>query len=270
MKILATDLDRTLLPNGDWPADSQAIPLFNELTERHGLLVVYVTGRSLALTEQAIEDFAIRYPHVLIGDVGSSIRRYQAGQWQEEQGWLKHVARSSPAWQVADIQAQLLDISGLRPQPAKQCGPFKQSYFVDHSRQQQVMTEVAQRLQPGFDHTLIYSYDSLSGDGLLDVMPKSATKRTALEYLAQQQGLAPSQLVFCGDSGNDIEPLSAGFKGVVVRNGDEQLRSQLQLLQHQQPGLQLYFARGGWQGFNGYYASGVLEGASHYGLFGGP
>ena len=31
MKILATDLDRTLLPNGHWEADEQAIDLFNDL-----------------------------------------------------------------------------------------------------------------------------------------------------------------------------------------------------------------------------------------------
>ena len=30
MKILATDLDRTLLPNGSWKADDEAIDLFNE------------------------------------------------------------------------------------------------------------------------------------------------------------------------------------------------------------------------------------------------
>jgi len=44
MKILATDLDRTLLPNGSWENDSEAISLFNELTEKHGVHVVYVTG----------------------------------------------------------------------------------------------------------------------------------------------------------------------------------------------------------------------------------
>ena len=30
MRILATDLDRTLLPNGSWPPDPGAIDLFNE------------------------------------------------------------------------------------------------------------------------------------------------------------------------------------------------------------------------------------------------
>ena len=57
MKILATDLDRTLLPNGSWPPDSGAIDLFNELTARHEVLVVYVTGRNLRLTEDAIEEY---------------------------------------------------------------------------------------------------------------------------------------------------------------------------------------------------------------------
>jgi len=49
MKILATDLDRTLLPNGRWESDEEAISLFNALTEKHGVLVVYVTGRNLLL-----------------------------------------------------------------------------------------------------------------------------------------------------------------------------------------------------------------------------
>ena len=74
MKILATDLDRTLLPNGSWPPDPGAIDQFNELTERHEVLVVYVTGRNLRLTEDAIREYGIRHPHVLIGDVGTSRR----------------------------------------------------------------------------------------------------------------------------------------------------------------------------------------------------
>ena len=68
MKILATDLDRTLLPNGRWEGDSGAIELFNELTEKHPVRVVYVTGRNLRLTENAIREYGVRHPHVLIGD----------------------------------------------------------------------------------------------------------------------------------------------------------------------------------------------------------
>ena len=87
MRILATDLDRTLLPNGSWPPDPGAIDLFNELTQRHDVLVVYVTGRNLDLTENAIREFGIRYPHVLIGDVGTSIRKYEQDGWKSHGGW---------------------------------------------------------------------------------------------------------------------------------------------------------------------------------------
>ena len=52
MKIPATDLDGTLLPNGVREADSEDRDLFSELTERQGVLVVYVAGRNpAALTD---------------------------------------------------------------------------------------------------------------------------------------------------------------------------------------------------------------------------
>jgi hypothetical protein len=33
------------------------------------------------------------------------------------------------------------------------------------------------------------------------------------------------------------------------------------------PGLRVYFAKGDFKGLSGYYTSGVIEGAYHYGLF---
>ena len=91
MKILATDLDRALLPNGSWESDGEAIRLFNDLTDMHDVLVVYVTGRNLALTEKAINEFGVRYPNILCGDVGTSIRKYEDGEWTLDEGWVEHV-----------------------------------------------------------------------------------------------------------------------------------------------------------------------------------
>ena len=96
MRILATDLDRTLLPNGSWKADSRAIDLFNELTAQHDVLVVYVTGRNLNLTENAIKEFGVRYPDVLCGDVGTSIREYENGEWRFDEGWIARIRHASP------------------------------------------------------------------------------------------------------------------------------------------------------------------------------
>lgn len=267
MRILATDLDRTLLPNGRWPADPGAIALFNELTERHGVFVVYVTGRNLRLAEEAIAEYGIRHPHVLIGDVGTSIRRYEQDAWKADEGWAVHVKRTSPRWDAEAIRTAVDGIDGVREQEAEHCGPFKQSYYVDHGRREAVLEAVHGRVEGRFDEVIVYSFDSQADLGLLDFLPRSATKQTALEYVAAREGAAKADVVFCGDSGNDIFPLTAGFAGVLVRNADEQLVSSIEEAIAAQPRLRIYFAKGGFRGLSGYYTRGVIEGAYHYGVF---
>lgn len=266
MKVLATDLDRTLLPNGTWPADPEAIPLFNELTEKHDVFVIYVTGRNLALTQEAIDKYHIRYPHVLCGDVGTTINNYTDGVWVPDDGWASHVKQTSPRWSAKAVKEALVHIEGLEEQEEPHLNLFKQSYYVNHAQSALIMSQVQERIEGQYNETLVYSYDSKSGRGLLDVLPKRATKRTALEYVIQARGLSGEPVVFCGDSGNDAHALTGEFLGVMVRNADDQLVDQVQKAQALDPKLKVYLAKGGYRGLNGYYASGVLEGAHHYGV----
>jgi sucrose-6F-phosphate phosphohydrolase len=266
MKILATDLDRTLLPNGSWEADEEAIDLFNELTEKQGVLVVYVTGRNLDLTENAIREYGVRYPDVLCGDVGTSIRIYENGEWRFDDGWIAQVRHASPRWDATAIREAVSGIDGMHEQEPEHLNQFKQSYYVEHDRNEDILKQVEDRVKGRFDEVIIYSFDSQDGKGLLDFLPASATKQTALEYVAGEFGTAKEEVVFCGDSGNDIFPLTAGFRGVLVRNADDQLVANVRKAIAQDPGLKAYFAKGGFRGLNGYYTSGVLEGACHYGI----
>jgi HAD superfamily hydrolase (TIGR01484 family) len=267
MKILATDMDRTLLPNGHWAADPGAIDLFNRLTREHGVPVVYVTGRNLALTESAVDEFGVRPPDILIGDVGTSIRHYEGGAWRFDDGWIAHVQRVSPRWDAAAIKRAVADIDGLREQEPEHQNPFKQSYYANAGRKDAILAAIDERVAGRYDEVIVYSYDSLDDKGLIDFLPSSATKQTALEYVADAAGCAHRDVVFCGDSGNDIFPLTAGFSGVLVRNADEQLVARVREAMGRDPALRVYFAQGGFRGLNGYYTSGVLEGAYHYGLF---
>ena len=267
MRILATDLDRTLLPNGSWPPDPGAIELFNQLTEQNEVLVVYVTGRNLSLSEQAIAEYGIRYPNVLIGDVGTSIRRRQQGAWEADAGWNDHVMKHSPRWNPDAVREALVGLAGVVEQEREHCGTFKQSWYVDHARRQQILDEVEQRVGDRFDEVIVYSFDSQTGKGLLDLLPRSATKQTALEYIADEFGVDRARVVFCGDSGNDVFPLTAGFSGVMVRNADEQLVADVGRAVESNPALRVYHAQGGFKGLSGYYTSGVIEGAYHYGVF---
>lgn len=267
MKILATDLDRTLLPNGSWEGDSEAIRLFNTLTEKNDILVVYVTGRNLALTEKAIKEFGVRYPDILCGDVGTSIRKYVDGEWKFDHGWIEHVRRESPRWDARAIKNAVIGIEGIREQESEHLNPFKQSYYVVHEKSDDVLEIIEERIKGKFDEVIVYSFDPQDGKGLLDFLPASATKLTALEYVAGEYGAAKKDVVFCGDSGNDIFPLTAGFCGVLVKNADEQLVKNVKMAMRKNPQLKIYFAKGNFMGLSGYYTSGVIEGAYYYGIF---
>lgn len=267
MRILATDLDRTLLPNGSWEGDNQAIDLFNELTEQHDVVVVYVTGRNLNLTENAIKEYGVRYPDILCSDVGTSIRKYKNNAWVFDAGWVDHVKRASPKWNADAIRAALVEVDGMRIQESEHLNQFKQSYYVDHARKDEVLRQVDERVKGKFDEVIIYSFDSQDGKGLLDLLPDSATKQTALEYVAEEFGARKDEVVFCGDSGNDIFPLTAGFSGVLVKNADHQLVENVKKALNENPSLRVYFAKGNFRGLSGYYTSGVIEGAYHYGIF---
>jgi sucrose-6F-phosphate phosphohydrolase len=267
MKILATDLDRTLLPNGKWEPDRNAIELFNELTEKQGVLVVYVTGRNLKLTEDAIREYGVRHPNVLVGDVGTTIRKYDNGDWSFDQGWIEHVKQASPRWSADRIRETVAGVEGIREQESEHQNQFKQSYYVDHERREEILKEVDELVKGKFDEVIIYSFDSQDGKGLLDFLPNSATKQTGLEYVCEELETEKDKAVFCGDSGNDIFPLTAGFLGVLVRNADEQLVTDVKAAMAENPDLKVYFAKGGFKGLSGYYTSGVIEGAYHYGIF---
>jgi len=52
-----------------------------------------------------------------------------------------------------------------------------------------------------------------------------------------------------------------------VKNADDQLVSKVKKESEKNNDIKLYFAKGGFKGLSGYYASGVIEGAYHYGIF---
>lgn len=267
MKILATDLDRTLLPNGSWKADKDAIKIFNKLTKSDDILVVYVTGRNLLLTENAIKEYGVRYPNILCGDVGTTIRMFENGKWEFDTGWVDYVKSHSPKWDAKAIKNAVSGLEGIREQETEHQNQFKQSYYVDHKKKEQILSKIDELIKGKYDEVIIYSFDSMDSKGLIDFLPNSATKQTALEYVAKNLCVEKKDVVFCGDSGNDIFPLTAGFSGVLVKNADEQLVKNVKKAMEENPNLEVYFANGDFKGLSGYYTSGIIEGAYKYGIF---
>ena len=265
--LLCTDLDRTLLPNGEQPESPQARPRFAQLAARPELKLVYVTGRHLAIVEQAVADFGLPQPDYLIADVGTSIYRREAGQWLIWDDWHAQIA---PDWRGLDrsrLTELFADLAPLRLQePAKQ-GRFKLSYYASGDLDPDPTLEQMQhRLeQRGVRASLIWSVDETCNQGLLDLLPRQASKLHAVEYLMQGEGFGLAETLFAGDSGNDLPVLVSRVHSVLVANATPEVRA---LAQEQAAANltseALYLARGGFRGMNGNYSAGILEGLAHY------
>ena len=265
--LLCTDLDRTLLPNGEQPESPQARPRFIQLAARPELRLAYVTGRHLALAEQAVADFALPQPDYLIGDVGTSIYRRVDGQWRIWGDWHAQIA---PDWQGLDHRqlAELFgDLEPLRLQEPQKQGRFKLSYYASGDLEPGPLLERMQGLltQRGIRASLIWSVDETRNQGLLDLLPREATKLHAVQYLMQGEGFGLGQTLFAGDSGNDLPVLASRIPSVLVANATPEVQAlAVEQARANRTLDALYLARGGFRGMNGNYSAGILEGLAHY------
>ena len=95
---------------------------------------------------------------------------------------------------------------------------------------------------------------------LLDVLPAQVSKAYALIWLATHADFLPDEVVYAGDSGNDLAALICGFRAIVVANDSEGLADRVAASLEERSLLdRLYLARD-------QATSGVLEGCRHFGL----
>lgn len=265
--LICTDLDRTLLPNGEHAESPQARKRFRALSQQTDIDIAYVTGRHKALVIEAIEEFNLPTPDFVLGDVGSTIYEINNGNWQLWRQWTNEIA---PLWNgfKHDQLAELFsDIDILKQQETEKQNTFKLSYYApEDCNLESLFSGMQQQLkQHGIRASLIWSIDDLKHIGLLDVLPENATKLHAIEFLIQQKGYSPKNTLFAGDSGNDLPVLASPINSVLVANARADVRQQaLELAKQQNTNTHLYLARGDFMGMNGNYSAGILEGAAHF------
>lgn len=265
--LLCADLDRTLLPNGIQEESPRARPLLHRIALRPEVTLAYVTGRHKGLVTEAIEEFDLPLPHYVIGDVGTTIYAVDDGGWVTWEAWSSEIA---PDWRNNthdDIGAMFNDIDGIVLQEAGKQNTFKVSYYaattLDHRR---LMDQMQSRLaEYGIEASLVWSIDEPRDIGLLDILPKRATKLHAMQFLMREKGFDERHTVFAGDSGNDLPVLTSGMQAVLVRNASEAVRQEaISLLKEKGCLDRLYVAHGGFLNMNGNYSAGVLEGLVHF------
>ena len=265
--LLCTDLDRTLLPNGPQPESAGARDRFNKLVARSGVTLVYVTGRDQVLVEQAVNEYQLAQPDYVIADVGSTIYAIQQGSWHH---WTKWEQEISPDWEGRshdDIHTMFNGLAQQRLQEAAKQNKYKLSYYVpldaDHEALISQMHSIL--ISQHIRANLIWSIDELANTGLLDVLPASASKQHAIEYLMEQLEFSLENTIFAGDSGNDLTVLASPIRSVLVANASEAVRHEARQLALNMGQIDaLYIASGGLLQMNGNYSAGILEGIVHY------
>ena len=222
---------------------------------------MYVTGRHLELALDGIERFGLPRPDVLACDVGTTVH------WRDSSGYVldaSYHARVAGAPGVApgrQIRDRLEGLEGLVLQEAEKQAAFKVSYYVDRPITAELLSQVEKRLAPSIRPRLVHSHDPATGRGLLDVLPDSIGKRTAVEHVAALLDLTDDQVIFAGDSGNDRDAVLSGSRAIVVGNAPAELVDELRDAA-QRLGItsRIYFASAPWM-------HGVVEGLCHFGAW---
>ncbi len=264
--LLCCDMDRTVIPNGTSAENPLARPVLTAVAAREEVTLVYVSGRSRQLQLEAIDEWTLPAPAFAIGDVGTTLYEVRDG-WQPVEAWHEAIAPDWNGLEGPDVAELLGDMEGLEPQEPEQQDRFKVSFYAaDPSDPGPLLHTVGPRLAAeGVRSSLVWSIDEAKGVGLLDVLPEHATKVHAIRFLMDRVGAGEPETVFAGDSGNDIPALTSGLQAVLVRNARDEVRRQaLELIAATGAPERLYLAQGGFHGFNGNYAGGVLEGLAHF------
>jgi len=265
--LLCCDLDRTLLPNGSQEESPQARPLFRTLAKRPELTLAYVSGRHKGLLLEAIHDYDLPVPDYAIGDVGTTLYEVHTDDWQPWTAWEEEIAPDWAGRRHDELAALFEDISDLTLQEPEKQNTFKLSYYAPtDTNHDALLAEMDARLKPlGIRASLIWSIDEARHIGLLDVLPRRATKYHAIRFLMAHKGFDTGNTVFAGDSGNDLPALTSGLQAVLVRNARREVREEaLRSVREKGIAQRLYLARGNFLDMNGNYTAGVLEGLVHF------
>ncbi len=272
IKLLCTDLDRTLVPNGEQPESPLARPVLWHLLRTNSVALVYVSGRDLARVLSAINDFDLQKPDVIVADVGTSIYVPIDGSWQLQAEWQSQIGKDWNGLDSDGIRASLVSFNELEDQEEDRQTRFKRSYYLprelDASALKQSLDGYLTGL--GVQASLVFSDDPEKGVQLLDVLPRHATKIDAIRHVQKMLGVDNDKTLFSGDSGNDVTALASSFPSVTVRNADTPTRNAVKLLAAQNGTESTsYQAEGalplaGDQELNGNFAAGIVEGLLHF------
>jgi glucosylglycerol-phosphate synthase len=202
MLLLATDLDGTFLGGSDLHKQL----LYEQLSSRADIILVFVTGRGLQSVMPLLVDPQIPNPAYIICDVGATVLN---GSTLEPIQPLQADIESK--WPGSEIVHHALNgVKNLRPQPVPQ--NRRCSYFYDDHIDLDHLKSVVDSV----NCDLI-----ISAGKFVDVLPAGVNKGATLMQLVTVLGIPGDRILVAGDTMNDLSLYKTGYHGVVVGQAEE-------------------------------------------------
>ncbi len=214
--VLATDLDGTFL--GGSTQAREALYSWVE-GNRDRIALVFVTGRDPGFIAELCADNAVPAPDFVIGDVGTTIARFEQGRLDPIAVLEAPIVRR---WHGKPelVRTRLAGIRGLWLQPTS--FRHRLSYQYDD------------RFDPASLHVLEgVDVDILISHGcFVDILPQGISKGPSLQSLIAYLKLPATRVLVAGDTMNDFSMFQTGLRGAVVGGAEPELLEATQHLPH--------------------------------------
>lgn len=208
IKLIASDIDNTLIISGKKNPDTLKNK-FQALLEKNQLLLAYFSGRPLQEIHCSSMYEQLPTPNFICSDLGTYLYKISekkpilVSEWEH----YKNEMLLKEKW--ADIYNLLINhkISSLEKQDAIYQTPTKLSYFSKRGMVEENITLIKSIIgnkpydiiiTDTKDHNIVY----------FDIMPNFINKGTALRFLCDLIKINNSEMIFCGDSENDLTAFS--------------------------------------------------------------
>jgi len=236
-RLMITTIDNTLVGN-----DAHMRELF-QLLESHQEELAWgiATGRSLELALEAMTEYDIPIPDILLCSVGTEI--YYGPDFRMDKGWQNQI---SYQWKPEAIKDALDSFDFLVFQEAEGQSNYKISYYLEEKdgRLDQIRQKLAEyRLRCN----VIYTHGQF-----LDILPLRASKGRAIDYISYKYEFSPRYIMVAGDSSDDEDMITGKTRGLIVANQSEKMNKL-------KGKTNIYFS-------SEQYAAGIIDGLYQYGF----
>ena len=171
--FVISDLDGTLVEG----ADTEGLKEFKQWMKDHKEKVVFgiASGRNKDITAQALKDYDLPKPDILICSAGSEI--YYTERFIPDKGWARYIEYQ---WKRSELQQALADFPGIRLQETAAQWRFKLSYYLDDNFGDDKLANLYKFL----DDRKLRAKLLLTENHYLDLLPFRASKGSAVRLLS--------------------------------------------------------------------------------------